>query len=774
MKKSKLVIEIKRSLIYLLVFVSILQGKKGSILNESFEATTWPPEGWEVIRPGSFNDGWVRQGWGAHSGSYCGYIQGDNWGYLVTPMLDFTGEENTVLSFWISQNSWEPENFKIMWSEDKSNWNLLSEISVINGGYNNFEFDLDSLDTFAYIAFLKEPDMNAIWHIDDVSGPEIFESTNDLYVGEMSYVSSDLDYIYEGETIQINTDIVNLGSVNFENIKVYLLKEESKVDSVTIDYLTSGTSFQHQFSWEVTHSELSSYVNVGTLIDINDDNLVNNLKKIKVPVFTNTQIAEGFEGELFPPHGWDIQSVWIFPDSWYSQEITVFGFIGDYMATSFHDDQGRIITPMLTIDENDSISFISRNNFDPPQPFIIQYSEDKVNWNDFETIMIDGEVKKYSISLSSIQGEYYLGFYKDFFGVVKLDHVIGPEIKQDVNDLQLLSIEYDKTIQIMPNDNLLITLKVLNNGFEVCNGSAMEIKIDDEVVEIIEINNIVPSEIKEYTFNWNTPDVIRQSFNIEAVLSDDFFNDNNAKSDIIDVEGDRYILEDFEAGGFPPNGWTTDSNSWFLQDIASGVYSGIMCAVSSSLPTDASPLITPKLEISYGDKLTLYARNYYWQSPYLKIKYSEDGVNWTEITDFIPNHLFSRFETDLDLEGNYYIGFFRGGSGTLFIDHIIIPKPEEVGINNEKNIPDEIKLSQNYPNPFNSQTIINFSIPQDSPVELLLYNSNGEFLQSITNGFFVKGNHVINYKADNLSSGVYYYRMKTTKQDYLKKMIYLK
>jgi len=83
-------------------------------------------------------------------------------------------------------------------------------------------------------------------------------------------------------------------------------------------------------------------------------------------------------------------------------------------------------------------------------------------------------------------------------------------------------------------------------------------------------------------------------------------------------------------------------------------------------------------------------------------------------------------------------------------------------------------LSQNYPNPFNSVTKINFSITNDENVSLNIYNSRGEFIQTVVNKKFDKGNYSIDFDATKLNSGLYFYKLENISGKIIKKMIFVK
>ncbi len=73
--------------------------------------------------------------------------------------------------------------------------------------------------------------------------------------------------------------------------------------------------------------------------------------------------------------------------------------------------------------------------------------------------------------------------------------------------------------------------------------------------------------------------------------------------------------------------------------------------------------------------------------------------------------------------------------------------------------PVEFSLSQNYPNPFNPSTKINFDIPQDGKVTLIVFDSKGAEAQRLIDGNYSAGYYSAEFNASNnkeLSSGVYY------------------
>lgn len=71
--------------------------------------------------------------------------------------------------------------------------------------------------------------------------------------------------------------------------------------------------------------------------------------------------------------------------------------------------------------------------------------------------------------------------------------------------------------------------------------------------------------------------------------------------------------------------------------------------------------------------------------------------------------------------------------------------------------PAQYQLVQNYPNPFNPSTQISFALPVDAGVKITVYNMLGQEMTQLANSNFTAGNHVVNFDATQLSSGIYFY-----------------
>jgi photosystem II stability/assembly factor-like uncharacterized protein len=93
-------------------------------------------------------------------------------------------------------------------------------------------------------------------------------------------------------------------------------------------------------------------------------------------------------------------------------------------------------------------------------------------------------------------------------------------------------------------------------------------------------------------------------------------------------------------------------------------------------------------------------------------------------------------------------------------------------INNKDS--DNITLYQNFPNPFNPVTKIKFTIPHSEKVVLKIYDILGREILVLINDYLDTGIHEVIFDGNNLSSGVYFYKLITNNYSESKKLLLLK
>lgn len=86
-------------------------------------------------------------------------------------------------------------------------------------------------------------------------------------------------------------------------------------------------------------------------------------------------------------------------------------------------------------------------------------------------------------------------------------------------------------------------------------------------------------------------------------------------------------------------------------------------------------------------------------------------------------------------------------------------------------LPRGFELSQNYPNPFNPSTTIEFSLPSREAVTLSLFNGEGRWLETILQQTLQPGSYRIRVDSRGMASGVYFYRIVTSRFQQTREMI---
>ena len=94
-------------------------------------------------------------------------------------------------------------------------------------------------------------------------------------------------------------------------------------------------------------------------------------------------------------------------------------------------------------------------------------------------------------------------------------------------------------------------------------------------------------------------------------------------------------------------------------------------------------------------------------------------------------------------------------------------------------LPNRFGLKQNYPNPFNPTTEIAFTLDQTADVNLSIYNMLGQKVRTLTNGSKNAGTHTLQWNGldemgQNVSTGIYLYRLTSGSKSITKKMAFMK
>jgi photosystem II stability/assembly factor-like uncharacterized protein len=146
------------------------------------------------------------------------------------------------------------------------------------------------------------------------------------------------------------------------------------------------------------------------------------------------------------------------------------------------------------------------------------------------------------------------------------------------------------------------------------------------------------------------------------------------------------------------------------------------------------------------------------------VKTTNGGANWSSQNSGVLGSLSEIQFTDFNN------GWIVGSNGA-----ILHTANGGVGIKQiSENIPTSCELMQNYPNPFNPNTIIRYQITNNEFVQLIIFDLAGREIETIVNEKQMAGTYEIYFDGNNLTSGVYFYKLVTEGFSEIKKMVLIK
>ncbi len=248
---------------------------------------------------------------------------------------------------------------------------------------------------------------------------------------------------------------------------------------------------------------------------------------------------------------------------------------------------------------------------------------------------------------------------------------------------------------------------------------------------------------------------------------------------------------------------TDDSHVWVTTD-----YGTTWTDISGSLPYRW----VTRLKVDPNNKNNVYVTfsGLKWHDPQPHVFKSNDmGANWTDISSNLPDAPVNAFAIDNNDANKLYLGSdvgafvsYNGGTswqpiadglpvvsvydmkihrqenylaiGTHGRSMYKVDLNQSVDVKQKTNQLRGFNLSQNYPNPFNPSTNLSFVIGNSSFVTLKVYDVLGNEVATLVNEEKSPGTYKVNFSAQNLSSGVYYYSITAGSYTKSMKMVLLK
>jgi hypothetical protein len=113
-------------------------------------------------------------------------------------------------------------------------------------------------------------------------------------------------------------------------------------------------------------------------------------------------------------------------------------------------------------------------------------------------------------------------------------------------------------------------------------------------------------------------------------------------------------------------------------------------------------------------------------------------------------------------------------SGTININDVGWDSPTLTAVQSVNAVPTGFILMQNYPNPFNPTTKIKFGLPENAFTTLKIYDMLGREVKTLVSAEMTTGFHEVEFNANDLSSGIYMYKLQSNNFTDVKKLILIK
>jgi protocatechuate 3,4-dioxygenase beta subunit len=284
------------------------------------------------------------------------------------------------------------------------------------------------------------------------------------------------------------------------------------------------------------------------------------------------------------------------------------------------------------------------------------------------------------------------------------------------------------------------------------------------------------------------------SVGIPALIQAILLGDNNVKhryTTITDslgnysfvhmIPGD-YILLAIPQNGYIPTFFTDSTQTLKWKDAdsivvtASSIVTGINFMVTA-LPDSGAATVNGRITDNTGNPLNgafVYAVDGNQQT--FSFGISDSAGNYT-IGGLIPGSYSvtsQLYGYDNTQTSSVSLGYSTSSSVSSSASFALTPESVTAVKENTPAVIGSYKLNQNYPNPFNPSTVISFTIPNQSKVELKVYNILGKEVATLVNESKPAGSYNVTFNAGKLSSGVYFYQLQAGNFISTKKLMLLK
>ncbi|MGE5436458.1 MAG: glycoside hydrolase family 3 C-terminal domain-containing protein, partial [Syntrophothermus sp.] len=351
--------------------------------------------------------------------------------------------------------------------------------------------------------------------------------------------------------------------------------------------------------------------------------------------------------------------------------------------------------------------------------------------------------------------------------------LIGNLILNDAPVKPDLRITWVKTIPAFPvvGDTVIFLAGVKNQGTgssPLGTNHKIIFKVNDQIVagSVDFSSSIATASLRTVESISSQPFIVTNlgEYNISAVIDPD-----NTIHECI--EDNNNYSSTFKVGTLPPSNLALFSNV-IVTSQEDTMYGGRKAVDGnkgtrwSSAFSDPQSIIVDLGSIKHFNKIVIY-----WEAAYGKdyhVQVSNDNSSWSLISS-VQNGDGGIDVINKTVDARYVkvLGVHRATQYGYSIYELEVYNIEELGITPEDDLItiSDYQLEQNYPNPFNPSTTIAYNLPLDSYVSLSIYDVLGQKVDNIINGFQQKGYHTKVFNAENLSAGIYIYKLEAKSSD---------
>ena len=553
-----------------------------NFLMEDFNANKpFPPQEWQAIvekgnagidRSTSATDAATSTaGYVDFTTSYSSSVENPSVRWLVSPQLRPTAEHHEIsfylrrgtvygtpvysaVSVMLSVASSTPEDFtaelrKFELSADKDD--------LGSSDWMPFSIDLsDYQGQDIFLAFRVEDCNTVTWNLDEVGGIPMSAFAQDARI-RMFSMADPYKYCFAGEYIEVRAVADNHGMQAMESMELSFSVngETESVQNISLD----AKEVSDTLSFVFTPQEAGFYQFALSVPE--DDNNVNNTMELdSVQVYPEGFFIEGFEGLSYGelPKYWACDMA-----SWGSNGwgTTLSSYEG---TNAFSSLEGKLVTPLLHVDETDSLCFYVNTNGWDTAAYLILSSVDAKTWDTvYKGFLNNKDYKLQTIYFSEASQEFYGNRYFAFLCTLNymcIDKVFGPMLAARDDQFRLVSLSADPETVNVAGRGSAFQVVLYNDGTETLS-KEVSLYYGEELLASAQSGSLAPG----------TYDTLRMMHVFEksvsnaefrAVLPEDaYLFDNEASLTTHIYEPELWRMEEgFEDVSHPY--WTLGDNGW--------------------------------------------------------------------------------------------------------------------------------------------------------------------------------------------------------------------